>query len=218
MPNSGTGLADSGLAAWLELLAATGLLLSYIWVWQGSFNGDFLLCLALFLAITLTGHRRRGETARDLGFRLDNFAPAARLVFSFVAPLILLMVVVGLGLGLNREPPIERLWTRIALMPLFGVAQQYGLLGFYYRRFQEALPGVQAPVLASVVVFAVLHAPNLPLMGMTFVVSLGSCWLYRRAPNLWVLGLAHGLLSITVAMFLAKLLVAGLKVGPRALR
>jgi len=218
MPNSGTGRADLGLAAWLELLAVTGLLLSYIWVWQGSFNGDFLLCLALFLAITLTGHRRRGETARDLGFRLDNLGPAARLVFSFVAPLILLMVVVGLGLGLNREPPIERLWTRIALMPLFGVAQQYGLLGFYYRRFQEALPGRWAPALASAVVFAVLHAPNVPLVVMTLAVSIGACYLYRRAPNLWVLGLAHGLLSITVAMFLAKLLVAGLKVGPRALR
>jgi len=218
MPDSGTGLARPGLEAWLELLAATGLLLSYIWVWQGSFRGDFLLCLVFFLAITLMGHRRRGETARDLGFRLDNFAPAARLVFSFVAPLILLMVVVGLGLGLNREPPIERLWTRLALMPLFGVAQQYGLLGFYLHRFQEALPGRWAPVLASAVVFAAFHAPNVPLMVMTLAISVGACWLYRRAQNLWVLGLAHGLLSITVAMFLAKLLVAGLKVGPRALR
>ena len=106
----------------------------------------------------------------------------------------------------------------MALMPLFGIAQQYGLLGFYYRRFQEALPGVWAPMLASAVIFAALHTPNVPLMAMTLVVSLGACWLYRRAPNLWVLGLAHGLLSITVAMFLAKLLVSGLKVGPRALR
>jgi membrane protease YdiL (CAAX protease family) len=103
-------------------------------------------------------------------------------------------------------------------MPLFGIAQQYGLLGFYLRRFEEAIPGEWAPVLAAAVVFSGLHAPNLPLMAMTLVVSLGACWLYRRAPNLWVLGLAHGLLSITVAMFLAKLLVAGLKVGPRALR
>lgn len=202
----------------MELLAVTSLLFSYIWIWQGSFEADFLVCLGLFLAITILGHRRRGETARDLGFRLDNLRDSAKLVFSFVAPLILLMVVVGLALGLNREPPIERLWTRVALMPLFGVAQQYGLLGFYYRRFQEALPRDWAPILASAMVFAALHAPNGPVMVMTLAFSVGSCWLYRRAPNLWVLGLAHGLLSITVAMFLAKLLVSGLKVGPRALR
>jgi membrane protease YdiL (CAAX protease family) len=204
-------------AAWLEIVAVTALLLSYIWGWQGAFAGDFLVCLALFLAITLNGHRRRGESARDLGFRLDNLLDAARLVFSWVLPLVLLMMLAGLLFDLHREPPIERLWTRIALMPLFGIAQQYGLLGFYFRRFQEALPGTVAPILAAAVVFAGLHAPNLPVMVMTLAVSLGACWLYRRAPNLWVLGLAHGLLSITVAMFLADLLTSGLKVGSRAL-
>ena len=205
-------------AAWLELLTATGLVLSYIWVWQGSFPGDFVVCLALFLAIALWGHRRRGETARDLGFRLDNLRESATLVFSFVAPLVVLMVIVGLALGLNREPPIPRLLTRVILMPLFGVAQEYALLGFYLRRFEEALPGRWLPVLASATVFALLHAPNSILMGLTLLISLGACWLYRKAPNLWVLGLAHGLLSITVAMFLAKLLIFGLKVGPRVLR
>lgn len=205
-------------AAALELLAATGILLSYIWVWQGSFDGDFAVCLALFLGITVTGHRRRGETARELGFRLDNLRASAKLVFSFVGPLILAMVVAGLALDLHRQLPVDRLWARVALMPLFGIAQQYGLLGFYYRRFREVLPGEWAPVLASSVVFAALHAPNAPLMIMTLAVSIGACWLYRRAPNLWVLGLAHGLLSLTVAMFLAELLVSGLKVGPRALR
>lgn len=203
--------------AGLELTAATGLLLSYIWFWEGSFKGDFLVCLLLFLAITVSGHRRRGESAHDLGFRLDNLESSARLVFSYVAPLVLVMVGIGLALDLHRELPIERLWTRVALMPLFGVVQQYGLLGFFYRRFQEALPGRWAPILASALVFAFLHAPNTPLMVMTLAVSLGACVLYRRATNLWVLGLAHGLLSITVAMLLAKLLLYGLKVGPRAL-
>lgn len=201
----------------LELLAATGVLLSYIWLWQGSFEGDFLVCLGLFLVIAIAGHRRRGESARELGFRLDNFAASARLVFAFVGPLIGVMVVFGLALQLQREPPILGLATRLAVAPLFGIAQEYGLLGFYYRRFQEVLPGPWAPILASAVVFTALHLPNPPLMVMAFLVSVGACWLYRRIPNLWVLGLAHGLLSIAVAIFLADILMAGLKVGPRAL-
>ena len=106
----------------------------------------------------------------------------------------------------------------MALMPLFGIAQEYGLLGFYLRRFQEVLPGTWMPIVASSLIFTALHAPNFPLMVMTAGASVGACWLYRRAPNLWVLGIAHGLLSITVAMFLAKILISGLKVGPRALR
>jgi membrane protease YdiL (CAAX protease family) len=205
-------------AAGLELFAATGLVLSYIWLWESSFPGDFAVCLALFLAIALRGHRRRGETPRDLGFRLDNLRESAKLVFSIVVPLVVVMVIMGLALGLHREPPVPRLLTRVILMPLFGVAQQYALLGFYLRRFEEALPGYWLPVLGSATVFTLLHAPNSILMALTLVVSLGACWLYRRVPNLWVLGLAHGLLSITVAMFLAQLLIFGLKVGPRALR
>ena len=176
------------------------------------------LCLGFVVAIALAGHRRRGESARDLGFRLDNLGQSAKEVFSVVGPLLAIMVVVGLAMGWNREPPIARLLTRMTLMPLFGVVQEYALLGFYYRRFSEALPGVVLPSVASAAVFALLHLPNPPLVAMSFVAGLGACWFYRRTPNLWVLGLAHGLLSITVAMFLAKLLTVGLKVGPRALR
>jgi len=205
-------------AAWIELLSLTGLLFSYIWLWQGTFDGDFVVCLGLVVAIALAGHRRRGESARDLGFRLDNLGQSAKEVFSVVGPLLAIMVVMGLAMGLNREPPITRLLTRMTLMPLFGVVQEYVLLGFYFRRFSEALPGVVLPSVASAAVFALLHLPNPPLVAMSFVAGLGACWFYRRTPNLWVLGLAHGLLSITVAMFLAKLLTVGLKVGPRALR
>lgn len=204
--------------AWFELLSVTGLVLSYIWLWQGAFTGDFLVCLGLVVAITQAGHRRRGESARDLGFRLDNLGQSAREVFAIVGPLLLVMVVVGLAMDWNREPPIDRLVTRVILMPLFGIVQEYALLGFYYRRFNEVLPGVAIPMITSAAVFALLHLPNTPLVLLTFVAGLGACWLFRRTPNLWVLGVAHGLLSIVVAMFLAKLLIFGLKVGPRALR
>ncbi len=76
---------------WLELLSVTGLLFSYIWLWEGKFAGDFVVCLGLVLAITLAGHRRRGESARDLGFRLDNATQSAREVFSIVAPLLVVI-------------------------------------------------------------------------------------------------------------------------------
>ena len=203
--------------AWFELLSVTGLVFSYIWLWQGAFSGDLLVCLGLVVGITLAGHFRRGESARELGFRFDNFRRSFREVFSVVGPLLLSMAILGLAMGWNREPPIDRLVTRVTLMPLFGIVQQYVLVGFYYRRFSEALPGEVLPAVASATVFALLHLPNTPLVLMSFLAALGACWFYRRTPNLWVLGLAHGLLSITVAMFLAKLLIFGLKVGPRAL-
>ena len=56
----------------------TLLVLSYEWLWDGAFRGNGVLVLFLFLAIVVTGHRRRGETLREIGFRLDNFWSSAR--------------------------------------------------------------------------------------------------------------------------------------------
>jgi membrane protease YdiL (CAAX protease family) len=195
----------------------TALLLSYLWLWVGAFPGDAAVCLLLAIALALASHRRRGESARDLGFRVDNLGPAARTVFAWAAPLLLLMVGVGIALSLHREPPVERLLPRLAWMPLFGMVQEYLLLGFYYRRFEEAIPGRALPLIATVIVFSALHLPNPFLTAATAVIGFGACWLYRRARNLWVLGVAHGLASIVAALFLAELLTGGLKVGLRAL-
>jgi membrane protease YdiL (CAAX protease family) len=205
-------------AAWLELLAATALVLSYLWLWQQTFRGDVLVCVTLFVVLAVSGHRRRGETPRDLGFRLDNAGQSARVVLTYVGPLIAVVIATGIAFDLTREPPIERLATRSILMPVFGVVQQYALLGFYFRRFEEALPwrGLALPAAAGT--FAVFHAPDPAIVTVSFLLGAGACWLYRRASNLWVLGLAHGVLSLAIAMFLAKWLPIGLKVGLRALR
>jgi membrane protease YdiL (CAAX protease family) len=171
MPSSNAAPAR---VAWFELLSVTGLVLSYIWLWQGAFNGDLLVCLGLVVGITLAGHRRRGESPRDLGFRLDNVGQSTREVFSIVGPLLVVLIAVGLVMGWNREPPIDRLLARVVLMPLSGVVQEYALLGFYYRRFSEVLTGEAFPVLASATLFALLHLPNTPLMLLT---SGFSAWL-----------------------------------------
>jgi membrane protease YdiL (CAAX protease family) len=205
-------------SAWLDILAMTGLLLSYLWLWQRTFPGELFVCIGLVVGLAVWSHWRRGETPRDLGFRIDNLAPAAVKIFSFVGPLIVVILLIGLALGTYRTPDREEFLARIIVLPLFGVAQQYLLLGFYLRRYEEALPGGRLPVLATALTFSLLHLPNSFLVGATFLAGLGSCWLYARAKNLWVLGLAHGLLSLAVSVSISKSLASGMKLGSRALR
>ena len=205
-------------SAWMDILAMTALLLSYMWLWQRTFPGELFVCIALVVGLAVWSHRRRGETPRDLGFRLDNLVPAAFKVFSFVGPLMVVILLVGVVLGSFRVLARDEFLARLTILPLFGLAQQYLLLGFYLRRYEEALPGDSLPVLATALTFSLLHLPNTFLVVGTFLLGLGSCWLYRRAKNLWVLGLAHGLLSLAISASISKSLASGMKVGSRALK
>ena len=205
-------------SAWLDILAMTGLLLSYLWLWQRTFPGELFVCIALVVGLAVWSHWRRGETPRDLGFRTDNLAPAAVRVFAYVGPLIVVILLIGVVAGSFRVPERSEFLARLIILPLFGLAQQYLLLGFYLRRYEEALPGDRLPILATALTFSLLHLPNPFLVVATFPLGLGSCWLYRRAKNLWVLGLAHGLLSLAISVSISKSLASGMKVGSRALR
>jgi membrane protease YdiL (CAAX protease family) len=205
-------------SAWADILAMTVLLLSYMWLWQRTFPGELFVCIGLVVGLAVWSHRRRGETARDLGFRRDNLMPAARKVIAFAGPVIVVILIIGAMLGTFRVPDRDEFLARLTILPLFGVAQQYLLLGFYLRRYEEALPGDRLPVVATALTFSLLHLPNIFLVLGTFLLGLGSCWLFGRARNLWVLGLAHGLVSLAVSASISKSLAAGMKVGSRALR
>jgi hypothetical protein len=214
--NGTTSPADAR-ATWVELSAMTALVLSYEWIWDGAFRGHGVLVLFLFLAIAVSGHLRRGETARELGFRLDNFWSSARFVFSFAVPAALVIILIGWLTGLMHPRPIGHLIPRLAFLPLWGIGQQYALLGFYYRRFDEVLPGGPLPILVTAGLFSFFHLPNPFLTVATFVAGVLACVFYRKAPNLYVLGLAHGFLAAVLESSLHGLMTVGMKVGLRAL-
>lgn len=217
MAKSRTMNFDPAHLAWLQLTAMTVLILSYLWGWQSRFDGDPVLVVVLFAVIAVSSHRSSGETARDLGFRLDNLARSLALVLAVVIPLAVIMFAIGYWGEQLYLRPLEKLWPRILVLPISGLIQQYGLLGFFLRRFDWVLPGPGSATLASAATFALFHLPNLPLTVATLVMGLLACMLYRRAPNLYALALAHTILSFTIDTAFSGLLIDGMKVGYRAL-
>jgi hypothetical protein len=198
----------------LELTAMAAVMLSYMWIWQDSFPGDFWVCVALYLAIAVSSHLRRGESASEIGLRLDNLGAAFRLALIWIGPLIVLAFVVGFildSIHLTSSPRWHLHWIRRIL---WGTLQQYGLLCFFYRRLGELLPGRWPPMLAAAGVFAFFHLPNPFLIVVTLGAGLLSIWIYRRVPNVWVLGLFHGLLASALSRALPAYLTGGMRVGP----
>lgn len=171
----------------------------------------------LALAFMIFSHHERAETARDIGFRWDNFRAAALLL---LLPTILIVVLIVLISWMMREKEFAfaPLRLRFLSLPLWALFQQYALHGFINRRAQLGLGrGVGSIVLVGAV-FSLVHFPNPLLMGLTLIGGLLWATVYQRVPNLFALALSHAIASLTVALSVSPTLSHGLRVGMKYFR
>ena len=191
---------DRLLAAW-EIVSVASSVLIIEWVVFSVAGRD-----AKFLAVPLVfafvfmfvSHYLRRESARDLGWRLDNFTEAARLLAVPMLALTLLLVAFGWltssinvvrwdgGMNIVGLPTLGILW---------GLLQQYVLQGFINRRAQLIWGRGWKSVTLVALVFAVLHLPNPWLTAATFCGGLLWAHVYQRTPNLLAISISHGVMT-----------------------
>jgi membrane protease YdiL (CAAX protease family) len=210
--------ADRAVAAW-EIVSVTMSVLIGEWVvlaLVGDESPLMLVPIALAFALMLLSHHARGETRRALGFRLDNFARAARLLALPTLAAVLLLLFAGWLTGSINFMRWRGGWALVGL-PTFGVVwglvQQYALQGFFNRRAQLVLGRGAASVLVVAALFALLHLPNPALAAATFAGGLLWAAVYQREPNLPALALSHGLMTWVLISTLPPQLLGGLRVG-----
>ena len=191
---------DRALAAW-EIVAASTSALAAEWV-VGTLagRGRLLLLIPVTTAVLLMllSHRARGESAREIGWRLDNFKEAARLLLPPMLAVSALLV--GLGwyagtLDFGRWEGGQSIMGVPGLSLVWGPLQQYALQGFINRRAQVALGRGYLSVLLVALLFALFHLPNPWLTCATFAGGLLWAWVYQRAPNILAVGLSHSLMT-----------------------
>ena len=191
---------ERALAAW-EIVAASTSALAAEWV-VGTLAGRGRLLLLIpvttAVALMLLSHHVRGESAREIGWRLDNFAEAARLLLPPMLAVSALLV--GLGwyagtLDFGRWQGGQSILGVPGLSLVWGVLQQYALQGFINRRAQVALGRGALSVLLVALLFALFHLPNPWLTFATFAGGLLWAYVYQRAPNIIAVGLSHSLMT-----------------------
>lgn len=214
--NLGGVIGARMLAAW-EIASVTLSFLIAEWVVpplarQSLLVGALPLCLAL--ALMLLSQRERGETARDIGWRLDNFG---RALGALALPMLgfgLLIVVLGWFTKGFRTDKVY-LWQWLAWLPVWAFIQQYALQGFINRRAQILCGRGIGSILLVGCLFALLHLPNPWLSGATFVGGLIWGGVYQRYPNLPALAISHTLMSLALVWALPPSMMSNLRVGFR---
>lgn len=209
---------DRALALW-EIVSVVVSVLVAEWVvfaLAGDSAWALLVPVATVVAFMLLSHRVRGETAREVGWRLDNFGRAARLL---ATPMLLfgaLLIAVGWytsHLDFVRWEGGQSLFGVPVLSLLWGPLQQYALQGFINRRAQVVWGRGWPSVLVVAAVFALLHLPNPWLTFATFAGGLLWAYVYQRAPNLIALGLSHALMTWVLISSVPPAALHNLRVG-----
>ena len=209
---------DRALAGW-EIVAASTSALIAEWVVYALAGGGALalaLPLATAVAFMLLSHRARGETAREMGWRTDNLRPAVRMLLPPMLAVTALLVGAGWYAGtldFRRWEGGQSILGVPALSLLWGPLQQYALQGFINRRAQVVFGRGWASVLLTGLLFALFHLPNPWLTLATFAGGLLWAWVYQRAPNLFAVGLSHGLMTWVLISSVSPAALHNLRVG-----
>lgn len=197
----------------VEVVLVFALILLDIW-WL---RFRFFLAWIPILVLILNSHLARGETPEGLGFRRDNLQAAWNRIAGFVLFAAGAWFAGGLLLGTLRDIRANSAVLSLALYGLWGLFQQYLLNGFFVNRLSEASHH-QSPhriALWAAALFAAAHLPNWFLMLITFAGGYLSARVYQRDRNLYVLGLAHGILGFLTYLAVPDSLSHHLYVGPR---
>ena len=203
-----------------EVAAFTAVVMACVWLGPPEVGGfhwwHIMLWMAAF-ALPVGANLLHGDRPADSGLRTDNLVPAAREALA--ATLVLGLIILAVGLMAGGFSDLR--WgksTRLAVTYVAGgLIQQYILQAFALCRLRQAGLGKLPAVVLAASLFAIVHAPNWVLSGLTAGTAVVWCILFLRHRNLLVLAVSHGLLAWLVYHAWPKGWHLGLAIGPNYL-
>ena len=196
----------------LELILGYAFIVGIIWSPEHAQAILSPIALALTLAVVLV----RRASRDDLGFGTRGLWRSA-WILPAAAALGFVSILVAARIG-----TLHRLYKadagHVIGYVLWTIYQQFLLQDYFMDRLLRLGVSTSASVILAGVMFAAAHMPNLVLAAATLVWGMVSCALFRRYHNIWMLGLAQGLLGLCFAVCVPDALHHHLRVGLGYLR
>jgi len=96
---------------------------------------------------------------------------------------------------------------------IWALEQQFILNSFFYRRFENLLGENVQALLATAVLFSLVHMPNPVLVPATLVAGLFFVAAFRKFRNIYPLAVAHAVLGLTLAVSIPDHWIHHMRVG-----
>jgi hypothetical protein len=207
-----SSLSPSRVRDLAELILGYGVIVGVIWTperLQHVFS-------PLVLVLTSMAVLWRRPSRDELGVGWRGLIPSLWILPAAMA-LAALSMFIAARIG-TLHPLYQADFTHVAGYVLWTIYQQFLLQDYFMDRLLRLVSSESAAVVLAGILFSAAHLPNLVLTGATLVWGIVSCALFRRYRNLWALGLAQGLLGLSVAICIPDALHHHLRVGLGYLR
>ena len=195
-----------------ELILGYGAVVGVIWTPEHLQRFLAPMVLVLTLSVVLA----RGQSREDLGVGRRGLVASLWILPAALA-LAAVSMFVAAKIG-TLHPLYKADFAHISGYVLWTIYQQFLLQNYFMDRLLRLLSNETATVTLAGTLFAAAHLPNLVLTAATLVWGIVSCALFRRYRNLWMLGLAQGLLGLCFAICVPDALHHHLRVGLGYLR
>ena len=139
---------------------------------------------------------------RAWGMRQDNLFAALKVQTPFAV-----VAVIGLfGYAIWRDSLLLPwgFWLTIGLYPIWGITQQFALQNLVARNLTGFLRSEILIAASASALFAASHYPRIPLILLTVVSGFFFTLAYRTKPNLWAVGIVHGILGSLAVYFILQ--------------
>ena len=197
-------MLNSEKEKWLEILAVviTGAMKYILMDWLG-LRVFYIGAACLFWGgFILTRYRQDNNILSHWGFHKHHFQSA----FLFLLPFALLIIaaIIWYGIAFNATFLNWHVIPIFIFYPAWGLIQQFmmiSLIAGNLRTIKRLRLTDSQVVLITSLLFALVHYPSLPLMGITFIMEIGFILVFFRWKNLWPLGLYHGWIASLLLFF-----------------
>jgi len=196
----------------IELILGYGLIVGIIWTPESLQRILSPVALMLTLLVVLA----RGKSRDELGVGRGGLADSL-WIFPSAGALSALSILVAAKIG-TLHPLYKGDFKHVAGYVMWTIYQQFLLQDYFMDRLLRLVSKPSAAVTLAGTLFAAAHLPNPVLTAATLVWGIASCALFRRYRNLWMLGLAQGVLGLCFAVCVPDGLHHHLRVGLGYLR